>query len=128
MAKQTSRRVFILTGIFLSALLMLKCAPPVPRIPEFSSEAWSSDPMGCLGKRKEMTLALKAGIPMMLAQPEPGIMAVLGKPERVELYKRNQKLFHYYITGGPGCNSTESATEVVVRFNAMGRAKEILIP
>lgn len=76
----------------------------------------------------DMTTALKAGIPVMLAQPEPGIMAVLGKPERVELYKRNQKLFHYYLSGGPTCPAGDSTVEVVVRFNAMGRAKEILIP
>ena len=124
----TTSTAFVWPGIFLSAVLLLACAPPVPEIPGFSPAAWTADPQGCTGKRMELAAALKAGIPLLLAQPEPGIMAVLGKPERVELYKRNQKLFHYYLSGGPACPAGDSTTEVVVRFNAMGRAKEILLP
>jgi hypothetical protein len=45
------------------------------------------------------------------------------------LYKRNQKFYYYFITPGPACDSMERSTEerLVIRFNAMGLANEILV-
>ena len=71
---------------------------------------------------------LSAQRDLLLAQPESGIISAIGKPDLVELYKRNQKFYHYFLSGAKACgDSTASPSSLLIRFNAMGRAKEIII-
>lgn len=57
------------------------------------------------------------------------IVELLGRPDRNELYKRNQKFYYYYLTPAPECANynANSSTRLAIRFNAMGLAKEIMI-
>jgi hypothetical protein len=57
------------------------------------------------------------------------IVKLLGKPDRNELFKRNQKFFLYFIDPAPECVPGDSAVvqKLVIRFNAMGLAKEVAI-
>ena len=64
----------------------------------------------------------------LLALNERQVMKLLGKPDQNELYKRNQKFFSYFISPAPGCEaSSESSKILVIRFNAMGLAKEVSV-
>lgn len=64
----------------------------------------------------------------MLALDELDIVRILGKPDRKELYRRNQKFYHYFLEPSPDCKGGDSvAMKLVIRFNAVGLAKEILI-
>jgi len=109
-------------------LAVWACSPPAPKLSGFNRETWTADRNGCNGVRKPLADTLAAQRNVLLAQPESGIIEAIGKPDLVELYKRNQKFFHYFIAGAPACgDSTVTTSRLLIRFNAMGRAKEILI-
>ena len=64
----------------------------------------------------------------LLALKQMQIVSLLGKPDVNELYSRNQKFFHYFVEPGPSCAaSSDSAVQLVIRFNAVGLAKEVSI-
>lgn len=59
---------------------------------------------------------------------EDQILSLLGRPDRNELYKRNQKFYYYDIEPGKSCDtSTLKNWQLVFRFNAMSRAKEVSV-
>jgi len=59
---------------------------------------------------------------------EKDIINLLGRPDQNELYKRNQKFYRYDITPGKSCSSSTGAgQQLVIRFTAMGYAKEVSI-
>ncbi|ELR68811.1 hypothetical protein C900_05824 [Fulvivirga imtechensis AK7] len=58
------------------------------------------------------------------------MVKVLGKPDKNELYKRNQKFFIYEIAGAKACTPPDEASSYIylsIRFNATGLAKEAMI-
>ena len=65
----------------------------------------------------------------LLSLSEAEVMGLLGRPDENELYKRNQKFFYYNILPARSCTGkTDSLTaRLVIRFNAMGLAKEVTI-
>lgn len=65
----------------------------------------------------------------LLSLSEAEVMGLLGRPDENELYKRNQKFFYYNILPSRTCSGrTDSLTaRLVIRFNAMGLAKEVTI-
>jgi outer membrane protein assembly factor BamE (lipoprotein component of BamABCDE complex) len=74
--------------------------------------------MEAIQNQKEKLLALK----------ESQIIELLGRPDRNELYKRNQKFFYYYLMPSPDCpNASTESKRLVIRFNAMGLAKEVAV-
>lgn len=112
----------------MAVALLFSCSPPTPELPGFDALAWKEDRNGCAGRRQALGDLILDNKDLLLAQPESGIIDVLGRPDKVELYKRNQKLFHYYLRGAAPCNTSDTTqTGLSIRFNAMGRAKEILI-
>lgn len=113
--------------LIVAVCALVSCSPPVPQLAGFDATAWSADKNGCSGNRLTQQSVIEQNRTVLLAQPEAGILEVLGKPDRVELYKRNQKLYHYFLSGGPVCPDSAAQVELLVRFNAMGRAKEIII-
>lgn len=59
---------------------------------------------------------------------EKDIIKLLGRPDRNELYKRNQKFYYYDIDPGKACAETiVENQQLVLRFNAMGLAKEVTV-
>jgi outer membrane protein assembly factor BamE (lipoprotein component of BamABCDE complex) len=58
---------------------------------------------------------------------EDDIIELLGRPDRNELYKRNQKFYYYDLEPGKPCDSTAHNQQLILRFNAMGLAKEVAI-
>ena len=58
---------------------------------------------------------------------EKDIIALLGRPDHNELYKRNQKFYYYDIEPGKSCNNEVAGQQLVIRFTAMGYAKEVSI-
>ena len=65
----------------------------------------------------------------LLGLDQMQIVEILGKPDLNELSTRNQKFFHYFIEPSPSCPAaTDSLSKkLVIRFNAMGLAKEVAI-
>ncbi|MCU0357380.1 MAG: hypothetical protein MUE95_07355 [Cyclobacteriaceae bacterium] len=109
-------------------ILILSCGKPLPQLDQMDLDAWRTDTDGCLGHRMMMTEAITAQKEKLLALDEKEIIYLLGKPDKNELYTRNQKFYSYYLYPAPSCNSGDSTTlTLIIRFNAMGLAKEITI-
>lgn len=74
---------------------------------------------------KESLLAQKD---KLLALSETDLVKVLGRSDETELYKRSEKFYKYYFNGGPGCaKDSITMSAMIIRFNAMNLAKEIVV-
>jgi hypothetical protein len=103
-------------------LLALACSRPTPELKDFDAAAWKADRQGCTGQREAQLASLLQQREQLKALTELQIVEVLGRPNRNELYKRNQKFFRYHVRG---CSAVAPARQLTIRFNAMGRAKEV---
>jgi hypothetical protein len=117
-------------GLFLVVFaLFWSCGKPLPELPGVDQQAWKADKGACGGQRQAMMPAVTNNRDKLLALSEVDIVSLLGKPDEEELYKRNQKFYYYYVQAGPGCGqgADSSALRLVVRFNAVGLAKEVTV-
>jgi len=115
--------------LFLFMLLLTSgCESGSIQLQDTDLNTWKSDRQGCKNQRKALVSSILTQKDKILAGSEAMIIEALGKPDRVELYKRNQKLYHYRLSPSESCTSSDSSDqELLIRFNAMGRAKEIYI-
>lgn len=112
--------------VFLLTVWLMACSNNTTKFDGVDLSQWIKDPEGCNRNRIPMVPLILSQKDKILAQSESDVIKLLGKPDGVELYKRNQKLYHYRITPGPDCKDQDSLySELLIRFNAMGRAKEI---
>ena len=117
-----------LLNCILLSLLVASCGKPLPELNNIDLVRWKSDPNGCAGVRIQMTTSLESEKKKMLGLNEMEIVDLLGKPDKQELYKRNQKFYRYYLQPGPACTAADTnAKKLIIRFNAVGLAKEISI-
>jgi len=117
-------------------LLIISCNSFI-EIDNFSSEEWKSDRNGCLKIRESMAQSILAQKNQLLGQSEHSILKLLGRPDKNELYRRQQKFYIYYIEPGPLCKETSQASQasqasdfatyLSLRFNATGVVKEVFI-
>lgn len=104
----------------------MSCSKPLPELTNFDLQTWKNDPNACLNKRAAFQQSIETQKEKLLGLKETQITKVLGKPDRNELYKRNQKFFYYYILPASTCdNPATESLRLTIRFNAMGLAKEI---
>jgi len=110
-------------------MFLISCGKKLPELQGFDRAEFVSDTHGCEGKRLKMITLLDTEKGKLLALDEMQIVNVLGKPDENELYKRNQKFYYYDLTPSPEfCKGTQTDTtsrRLVIRFNAMGLAKEV---
>ena len=99
-----------------------------PKI-SFDAEKWRSDPNGCRMERYQMYQEIMDDHDILVGLNNRQIIQILGKPERNELYQRNQKFFIYSITPSERCNSEYNGEDVYlfIRFNAVGLSQEIFL-
>ena len=77
-----------------------------------------------------MSSALRSQSQKLLALSEQEIISLLGKPDENELFKRNQKFYYYFLEPSNACNLTSRENDpekLVIRFNAIGLAKEVSV-
>ena len=116
-------------GIFLVCIFMMNCGPK-DRLVNFDEEAWKNDLQGCTGQRLALYEDLLDRQAELIGMSTTEIAQTLGKPDRIELYKRSQKFMVYYITPTAVCDNyvaSEPAKYLTVKVNAMGRAKELIL-
>ena len=116
-------------GLFLVLSLFLgSCSKPAPELPGFDKAAWAADKGACNGSRTGMLETFKTNTDKLLSLSEVDLVGLLGRPDEEELYKRNQKFYYYYLQPAPTCEkNTGSALRLVIRFNAVGLAKEVTV-
>lgn len=114
-------------SIAVAFVVLSSCSGSIPNIDGLDRSAWKNDKGGCAGRRAEMGDTLLTQKEKLLALSELDIVEVLGKPDEEELYKRNQKFYYYSINPSVKCNlsTNQAPLRLVIRFNAMGLAKEI---
>ncbi len=116
----------LLSAVFLPFLW--GCSSPQTNIEGVNWEVWKNDRGACNNRRAQFHESLAAQKDKLKALSEMEIVRLLGKPDQNELYKRNQKFYYYFLTPGPDCAQPDSAArQLIVRFNAIGLAKEISI-
>jgi len=94
----------------------------------FDSKRWQDDMHGCKQERLAMVDNLIEKKAKLVGLSQNEIIDVFGKPSRLELYARNKKAFVYFISGGPACDDkNESKKKFVIRFDGVGRSKEIIL-
>lgn len=116
-------------SLFLIVVSCLSCGRDLPEIRGIDKTTFARDRNGCLNQRRTMVKAIQNEKDKLLALDEMEIVAILGKPDHNELYKRNQKFFYYYLHPSPRCSlQTDTVSlRLIIRFNAMGLAKEVSV-
>ena len=113
----------------IALLFLFSCGKPLPTLDNIDLQAWKDDKNACEGKRSSMLESINRQSEKLLALDEQEIISLLGKPDDNELYKRNQKFFYYFVQPGADCadSSTAVPKKLVIRFNAVGLAKEVAV-
>jgi outer membrane protein assembly factor BamE (lipoprotein component of BamABCDE complex) len=114
---------FFIPVFFIAA----SCGKSLPTIDKIDLEKWRSDKWGCAKDRQQGLLVLTEQKEKLKGLSQDDIVKLLGRPDKNELYKRNQKFFYYYLTPGEKCGIDTATQRLSLRFNAMGFAKEVLI-
>jgi hypothetical protein len=114
-------------GISL-AVILFSCGKPLPDLAPVDLDIWKSDRGGCNNQRAAFVNDFIAQQEELKGLSEDNIIKLLGRPDRNELYKRNQKFYYYDIEPGKNCDPNATANQqIVIRFNAMSMAKEVSI-
>ena len=115
----------------LSVLILtatVSCGKPLPEFENLNLSDWKDDKNACGTYRMKHMEEIKTQKDKLLALDESQIIKLLGRPDRNELYKRNQKFYQYNLEAGTACGiSKENVKRLAIRFNAMGLAKEVAI-
>lgn len=114
--------VFLLT-------LCFACSKPLPQLKGIDLRRWQQDKNGCNRERAPMRAAIDHEKEKLLGLDEIQTITLLGGPDQNELYSRNQKFYYYFIEPAPLCpaHGDSAPAKLVIRFNAMGLAKEVSI-
>jgi hypothetical protein len=121
------RRFKWLSALALS-LFIFSCGKSLPEFEGIDTQSWKNDRNGCGSKRLKMREAIQKEKNKLLALDELEIIQLLGKPDRNELFKRNQKFYYYFLEPSDQCPTHGLAPEkLTIRFNAMGLAKEVIV-
>jgi len=117
----------LLSALFI-LFVLFSCGKSLPEIENLDLDSWKKDKNACGAYRSDNIEVIRSQKEKLLALKESQIIQLLGRPDRNELYKRNQKFFQYYLEPASICeNAKIDALQLVVRFNAMGLAKEVAI-
>lgn len=116
-------------SFFLLLIVFLSCQKALPTLEGIDSDRWKEDKNACLKQRLEMRDAIDREKEKLLALDQMQIVSLLGKPDQNELSSRNQKFFYYFLEPALACGGTADSTaaRLVIRFNAVGLAKEVAI-
>jgi hypothetical protein len=128
MLYKNGRQTYRWLSIVFAAVIVFSCSKSLPELEGIDIENWKKDSNGCNGKRIAMKEAIQKEKEKLLALNELEVIQVLGRPDRNELFKRNQKFYYYFLDASDRCAvHLNSPEKLIVRFNAMGLAKEITI-
>src|SRR5688572_615270 len=91
--------------VFLIALCVA-CTTHREPITGIDWEAWKADRLGCPARRPTFSALISRQKDQLKAMSEMEVVELMGPPDQIELLKRNQKFYTYFISGGPGCKVT----------------------
>ncbi len=113
--------------LFSLVLFVFACGKPLPDLAPIDLSQWKEDKGGCKSMRASFLSELVSQKDELKGLSEKDIIELLGRPDRNELYKRNQKFYYYDVEPGKACDSLATNQQLILRFNAMGMAKEVTV-
>ncbi len=115
-------------SLFLLVCVLTACEKPLPTLDDVDLQRWQQDKNACDDTRASTLQALEEQKDKLLSLDQMQIVSLLGKPDQNELSRRNEKFFYYFIDPAPNCPTpARTARRLVVRFNAVGLAKEVIV-
>lgn len=117
----------VIYSLFLLTILSSCNNKPLPSIEGIDMNAWREDKNGCLNYRSKSIDILLGQKEKLKSLDQMEIVKLLGRPDRNELYKRNQKFFYYLLEPGVECGVDKQPRRLSIRFNAVELAKEITV-
>lgn len=112
-------------------LFCFSCGKPLPSLEGIDLHRWKEDRNACNSIRTPMRDSMDKEKNKLLALDEMQVVDLLGRPDQNELSTRNQKFYYYFLQPAPACghatDSNSISAKLVIRFNAMGIAKEVSI-
>jgi outer membrane protein assembly factor BamE (lipoprotein component of BamABCDE complex) len=109
-------------------LFMAACSSNSPADIPLDSTTWKQDKKGCTGKRAELLPQFEEARDLMMGMRERDILQVLGRPDKQDLHKRNQKFYIYYVQQGSQCEGNQHLAPgkiIRMRFSALDLVNEI---
>jgi hypothetical protein len=116
--------------LLLGVLLSFTACKKAINLQNFDAKAWQADVKGCNNQRLNLLPTFDSLIkPQLKGLSEGRIAEILGKPDRQELFRRNQKFYFYYIEKGKQCTDTlpDNARQLQLRFDGIGNVNEVVI-
>ena len=123
-------RIIKWLNIIALLILVYGCDKPLPDLKGVDRDQFEQDKNACSNMRSTMRGAIDDQKEKLLALDQMQIVKLLGRPDVNELSSRNQKFFYYFLEPGPACTGADadsSAQRLVIRFNAVGLAKEVAL-
>lgn len=119
-------------GMSFILIAGIACSSDPIEIEGFNGYVWQQDKWGCGNERQTLLPPLLEGKEAVLGLREPEVFRLLGKPDEIELYTRNQKFLIYYLEPNLHCTAPEgvktaNANALYLRLNAMGMAQEMFV-
>lgn len=117
-------------SLLFSFLLFILCCcgSSAPDLEGIDTELWKSDKYGCLGKRTQFIIPITNQKDKLKSLTEDDVIDLLGRPDQNELYSRNQKFYRYFLEPGSSCeHAVPNPKRLIIRFNAIGLAKEVSV-
>ncbi|MEN7549219.1 hypothetical protein AAG747_14945 [Rapidithrix thailandica] len=95
----------------------------------FEETLWKNDKNGCKNDRLELLDQILRLKDQLIGLDDKELRKVLGKPDRIDLMKRNQKFYVYFVEAGKQCaeGQNKEAKKVLVRFSSLNLVNEISI-
>ncbi|MEP1095235.1 MAG: hypothetical protein ABJG78_09005 [Cyclobacteriaceae bacterium] len=94
----------------------------------FNEDDWKSFRTTCSEYRLKKADLLIENQDLLLESTQNEIESLLGAAEEHELYRRNEKFFHYRLTPRDTCENADDTIKFLsIRFNAVGRASDVQV-
>lgn len=113
--------------IYLLLTILLSSCYPKIRIDGFSKEKWSAAFENCESSKVQLALLIIENENALLGKGQAEVKQLLGQPSEHELYRRNQKFFHYVLVPSDTCGNIKVQKNLSILFDALDRAKEVMI-
>ncbi|WP_258104616.1 hypothetical protein [Marinoscillum sp. MHG1-6] len=117
------RKSFYFTAI---VALLTSCYPKI-ELENFDDLAWRQPLKPCDSAKLVLAKAVVDQQDKILSKGQAEVKGLLGNPDEHELYTRNEKFFYYNLTMSDSCGKAQSAKRLSIRFDALDRAKEVMI-
>ncbi len=112
--------------LLLSLILLSSCYERLS-LDGFDKDQWVNYQKDCSTYRLDIAQLVVDNQEVLLKGTQNEVESLLGRAAEHELYKRNQKYFHYRLTPPDTCGESETIKYLSVRFNAIGRANLVQV-